>query len=73
MSVGCILTGVISGFRREGAENCALLGYYAASSGYFLPTCLGQPVGPILNIEEFLNPPILEPTGWDRLVVPKFR
>jgi hypothetical protein len=29
---------VISGFRREGAENCALLGYYAASSGSFLPT-----------------------------------
>jgi len=24
---------VISGFRREVAENCALLGYYAASSG----------------------------------------
>ena len=22
-------------FRREEAENCALLGYYAASSGYF--------------------------------------
>jgi hypothetical protein len=25
----------ISGFRREVAENCALLGYYAASSGNF--------------------------------------
>jgi hypothetical protein len=29
---------VISGFRREQAENCALLGHYAASSGNFLFT-----------------------------------
>jgi len=29
---------VISGFRREVGENCALLGCYAASSGKFLPT-----------------------------------
>jgi hypothetical protein len=29
---------VISGFRREVDANCALLGYYAASSGNFLPT-----------------------------------
>ena len=28
---------VISGFCLEGDENCALLGYYAASSGNFLP------------------------------------
>jgi hypothetical protein len=27
---------VISGFRREVAENCALLGYYSAGSGNFL-------------------------------------
>jgi len=27
---------VISGFRREIDENCALLGYYVASSGNFL-------------------------------------
>jgi hypothetical protein len=26
------------GFRREVDENCALLSYYAASSGNFLPT-----------------------------------
>ena len=26
---------VNSGFRREAAENCALLGYYAANSGSF--------------------------------------
>ena len=29
---------VISGFRREIDENCALLGYYAARCGNFLPT-----------------------------------
>jgi hypothetical protein len=29
---------VISGFRREVHENCALLGYYAAHSGNTLPT-----------------------------------
>jgi len=29
---------VISCFRREVGENCALLGYYAASSGDSLPT-----------------------------------
>jgi hypothetical protein len=29
---------VISGFCREEDENCNLLGYYAASSGNFLPT-----------------------------------
>jgi hypothetical protein len=29
--------GVISIFRRRVAENCALLGYYAARSGNFLP------------------------------------
>ena len=28
----------ISGFRRQVAENYALLGHYAASSGKFLPT-----------------------------------
>ena len=31
------LKGVISGFRREVAENCTLLGYYAASTGKKLP------------------------------------
>jgi len=29
---------VITDFRREVHENCALLGCYAASSGYLLPT-----------------------------------
>jgi hypothetical protein len=29
---------LISGFRCEVNENCALMGYYAASSGHSLPT-----------------------------------
>jgi hypothetical protein len=29
---------VISGFRCEVEENCAILGHYAASGGNFLPT-----------------------------------
>ena len=33
-----VLVCVISGFRREVDENCALVGCYAASSGTFLPT-----------------------------------
>jgi len=35
---GGILLCVISGFRREFHDNCALLGCYAASSGNCLPT-----------------------------------
>ena len=31
------LYGIISGFRRDVAENCALMYYYAGSSGNFLP------------------------------------
>jgi hypothetical protein len=33
-------------------ENCALLGYYAASSGNFLPTFRGHPIGRILRAQE---------------------
>jgi hypothetical protein len=33
-----LLNCVFSGFRREADESCALLGYYAASSGNFFPT-----------------------------------
>jgi hypothetical protein len=36
----------VIGFRREVAENCAHLGYYAASRGQFLTHVSGQPVGP---------------------------
>ena len=34
----CAIAMLISGFRWEVEVNCALLGYYAASSGNFLPT-----------------------------------
>jgi hypothetical protein len=33
-----LLFRMISGFRHEVDETCALLGYYAARSGNFLPT-----------------------------------
>ena len=33
-----LLPSEISGFRCEVDENCAVLGYYAASDGSFLPT-----------------------------------
>jgi hypothetical protein len=37
---------VISGFRRKVDENCALLGYYAASSGNSLPKFRDNLLGP---------------------------
>jgi hypothetical protein len=41
------------GFYGERAENCSLLGYYAASSGNFLPTFLNYLSVPSF---EFKNP-----------------
>ena len=38
LCVNCGVYCVISRFRREVDENCALLGYYAASSGNNVPT-----------------------------------
>ena len=43
----CVISGyfvhrAISGFRREVDENCALLGYYAASSGNSFPTSVSS-------------------------------
>jgi len=43
---------VISRFCREVEANCALLGYYAASSGNFFTDLSGQPVGPIFKGQE---------------------
>ena len=37
-SIRIMLMCVISGFRCEVDENCALLSYYAANSDHFLPT-----------------------------------
>jgi hypothetical protein len=44
---------VISRFRPEVDENCALLGYYVASSGNSIPTFRGQPISPIFKCQEF--------------------
>jgi hypothetical protein len=41
-----ITRNVISGFRRDIDDICALLGNYAASNGNALPTFRGQRVGP---------------------------
>jgi hypothetical protein len=40
----------ISGFRREVDENCAVLGYYAASSGDLVPTLRDNPSVPSSRI-----------------------
>ena len=40
-----------SGFLREVAENCALLGYHAASSGNFLPTFRDNLSGPFQGVK----------------------
>jgi hypothetical protein len=58
LDVMCLLyfgLHVISGFRREVAENCALLGPYAASSGNSSPTFqdnLSVPSSGFLTIED---------------------
>jgi len=41
---------LISGFHREVDGNCALLVYYAASSGNSLPTFRRQPFGLIFRV-----------------------
>jgi len=43
---------VISGFHREVAKNCTFLGYYAATSGNFLPTFRDNLSSPSLNTED---------------------
>ena len=45
---------MISGFRREVADSCTLLGYYAESNGNFLRTFRDN-IGPILRVQEFLG------------------
>ena len=43
---------MISDFRREVVQNCAVLGHYAASSGKFLPTFRSNLSVPILKVQE---------------------
>jgi len=59
---------MISGFRREVAENCVLLVYYAASSGNFLPTFRDKLSVPFSRFKNPKGNPkrILEPWKWER-------
>jgi len=52
---------VISGFRHEVDENCALLGYYAASSSNFVPTFRDNLLVMLLEI---FNEVILRAAWW---------
>jgi hypothetical protein len=45
-------TCVISGFRRDVDEDCALLRYYALFNDLFCTDVLGQPMGPIFKGQE---------------------
>jgi hypothetical protein len=65
----CVLW-VISGFRREVVENCALLGYYEAGSGNSLPTFRDKLLDSSSRIK---NPKISELWRRGRQVVPKRR
>jgi len=44
---------VISGFRHQVDKNCALLGYYAASSGNLLPTFQENSIGPETSVRNY--------------------
>ena len=57
---------VISGFRREVDKNCSILGYYAASSGNFLPTFWDTLSVPYLKMGPMIGFLTLE-DGIDRL------
>jgi hypothetical protein len=50
-------------FRREVDENCAVMGYYAASSGNFLPTFRDNLSFPSSGFQEFKIIP-LDPIGF---------
>jgi hypothetical protein len=51
---------LISGFRREVDENYALMGYYAASSGNFVPTFRDNLL--VLLLEVFSE--VILPAAW---------
>ena len=53
---------MISEFRREVDKNCALLGYYAASCGNFLPTFWGQSIDLIFRGQK--SPPPKKDLGF---------
>jgi len=79
----CTELNMTSGFPCEVDDNCAILGYYAASSGNSLPTFRGQPIGLIFRREVDDNCALLGyyavhngnswPTFWDNQSVPSSR
>jgi hypothetical protein len=58
---------VISGFRRDADEICALLAYYTASNVNPLPTFRDNVLVPYRRVKKS------DPCRWDRYVVPKRR
>jgi hypothetical protein len=58
-------TSVISSFHRKVDENCALLGYYAASSGNVLPTFRDNLSVPSLGLKK-ARPLRMEPVGCSK-------
>jgi hypothetical protein len=55
---------VISGFSREIVENCALLGYYSASSGKFVSTFWDNVSFPSSTVKNPKRPLKMGPTGF---------
>ena len=60
---------MISSFRREIDENCARLGYYAASRGNFLPTFREKLLVPSTG---FKNPKRMGPISCPELLVTNY-
>jgi hypothetical protein len=50
---------MISAFCCEVAENCTILDIYATGYWQFLTNVLGQPIGPILRVQESEYPTFL--------------
>jgi len=59
----------ISGLRHEVAENCGLLGHYAASSGNFLPTFRENLSVPYSGVVTDSSPLWMGPTGCPEMSV----
>ena len=64
---------VISGYRRDAEEICALLGCYAAPGGNSIPTLRHNLSVPSSKVKKSHKNPLLEPWRWDRQVIPKHR
>jgi hypothetical protein len=73
------LTSVITGFRRDVNDICAVLGYYAASNGNPLSTFRDNVSVPFSRVKKSKKKSkktyfgLLDPGRWDRYVFPKHR